>query len=151
MLTIEHETSPAIAAQVARTKRFLAGPILGDSGLNAVIVDDPRGPYHPQQAANCGAVMRFTWCGPVATGYYTAGYPPNQLFDEYPHRAFLPVGTNMNLKLIDIKLVSGSSWELEEDVAAIVRTQPDITICFPSGCCYRSIVTGKFPYHNWPN
>lgn len=182
MPTIEHETSPAIAAEVARTKRFLAGPILGDSGMNVTIVGHLAGPYHPEQAANCGAVMRFAWTGPVSQGRFPAGYPPNQLFDEHPHRALVPVGTNINLKLIEIELVDGASWEdavvetafslanlpswllskravcrqeaaerIEEEMAAIVGTQPNIAICFPSDCIYRSIVMKTYPNHNWPN
>lgn len=111
MPTIEHETSPSIAAEVARTKRFLAGPILGDSGMNAFIVGHQAGPYHPEQAENRGAIMRFSWTGPVTQGYFAKGYPPNQLFDQHPHRAFVPVGTNIDLRLFDIKLVGGASWE----------------------------------------
>ena len=111
MCIIEHETSPSIAAKVARTKRFLAGPILGDSGMNAVIVGHPAGPYQPEQAAKRGAMMRFSWTGAVSQGSHPSGYPPNQLFDQHPHRAFLPVGPNNNLKLIEIELVDGASWE----------------------------------------
>lgn len=182
MPTIEHETSPTIAAEVARVKRFLAGPIMGDSGMNAIIVGHVAGPYYPEQAANRGAVMRFAWTGPVTQGSFLNGYPPNQLFDEHPHRAFLPVGTNINLKLIEIVLVGGGSWEdavvepsfslanlpswlsskragwrqaaagrLEEEMAAIVATQPNITVCFPSDCIYRSTVMKTYPNHNWPN
>ncbi|MBD8051104.1 hypothetical protein [Limnohabitans radicicola] len=162
MPTIEHETSPAIAAEVARVKRFLAGPIKGDSGMNAFIVGHVAGPYCPDQAANCGAVMRFEWTGPVIQGSIFNGYSPNQLFDEHPHRAFIPAGTNSNLKLIEIVLVRGCSWEdaivdpsfslanlcswlsskragwrqavaerLEEEMAAIVATQPNISVCVP--------------------
>lgn len=182
MLTIEHETSPAIAAKVARTQRFLAGPIMGDSGLNAFIVGHGAGPYHPEQASNCGAVMRFAWTGPVTQGSFVNGYPPNQLYDEHPHRAFLPVGTNRSLKLIEIVLVGGGTWEdavvepsfslanlptwlnskrtgwrhsvagrIEEEMAEIVTTQPNITICFPPNCIYRSTVMKSYPNHNWPN
>lgn len=182
MPIIEHETSPAIAADVARTKRFLAGPILGDSGMNAIMLGHVAGPYHPDQAIKPGAVMRFAWSGPVTKGSFPGGYPPNQLIDEHPHRAFLPVGTNVNLKLIEIVLVGGGSWEdavveptfswatlpswlaskregwrqavagrLEQELAAIVATQPNITICFPSDCIYRSTVMKTYPNHNWPN
>ncbi len=111
MTVIEHETSPAIAVEVARTTRFLAGPVLGDSGLNAFIVGHKAGPYHPEQPAKHGAVMRFEWTGPNGQGYFPTGYPPNRLFDQHPHRAFVPVGTNRGLRLIEIELVGGGSWE----------------------------------------
>lgn len=181
MPIIEHETSPAIAATVARTKRFLAGPLLSDSGMNAVIVNHPAGPYLPGQAAACGAMMRFEWTGIVSQGSFSGGYPPNQLFDQHAHRAFLPVGTNLNLKLIDIYFVNGASWQdavvqpsfsltnlcswlsskfpgwlqaeamkLQDEMVGIVANQPNITICFPPHCIYRSNLMQAYPNHNWP-
>lgn len=111
MCIIEHETCPAIAVKVARTMRFRAGTILGDSGMNAVIVGHQAGPYLADQAAYRGAMMRFEWTGPISQGSFNFGYPPNVLIDQHPHRAILPVGTNINLKLIEIELVNDASWE----------------------------------------
>ena len=109
---IEHETSPAYAADVAIKGRFLAGPILGDSGMNAVIVNHPAGPYFPGQAVQRGAVLRFDWTGPIVpAANKILGYPPNELQDEHPHRALVPVGTNQYLHLVDIRLIRRASWE----------------------------------------
>lgn len=111
MPIIEHETSPAIAVRIARCGKFCAGPILGDSGMNALIVDHAAGPYASDQAAERGALMRFDWSGPVGSGTHVLGYPPNELQDQHPHRALVPVGTNRFLRLVGIRLTRGSSWK----------------------------------------
>lgn len=111
MTVIEHETSPEIATEIARTGRFFAGPILGDSGMNARIVNYNAGQYNPDQAENRGALMSFDWGGPIGSNIHISGFPPDELQDHFPHRALVPVGTTKHLRLVGIKLINGASWE----------------------------------------
>lgn len=121
MTIIEHETSPAVAVRIAKSGLALGGPIMGDGGLNCVAVNHPAGPPHPGQALGRGAVMRFDWTGPSTNVSPSNGiYQPNLLYDEHPHRAMVPIGTNQHLRLIGITLVGGASW-------ADVIQQPQLT------------------------
>ena len=110
-LTLRHETAPAIALNVARTKRFSAGSILGDSGLNVEIVGHPMGPYHPDQAEHTGAHLILEWSGPIRRSFEPHGYPPDIFFDQHPHRVFVPVGTTCHLRLTGVELDAGTSWQ----------------------------------------
>lgn len=109
-IPLEHETSMAIAITIARTKVAFAGPILGDSGLNVIPVGLHHKPYISNQAQSRGALMTFTWGGPIDTGSGAGGYPPDRLQDEHAHRAVVPVGTTKHLKLQSIALIGEASW-----------------------------------------
>lgn len=111
VLKIEHETSPAIALAVLRSRRFLAGPILSDSGLNVIFDDQENIGCHSGQAVCTGALMTFNWTGPVSKIYCSSGYPPNVLYDQRPHRGFVPVGTTNFLTLVNIELIGEASWQ----------------------------------------
>ena len=63
---LQHETDTTTALEIMRTRRFIAGPILGDAGLNACIVGHHRGKYHADQAGRRGAILEFEWSGPVS-------------------------------------------------------------------------------------
>lgn len=106
-MRIEHETSPGIALLIMRDGLFRGGPIMGDAGLNAV----PLGGlgYFSEQAENTGAIMEFSWHGPIER---ETPYPPrvDTLYDQKPHRVFIPVGTTRNLFLDRIRLRDGYSW-----------------------------------------
>jgi len=107
-MLIEHETAPSIALKIMESGLFRGGPILGDAGLNAV---PPGGVgYFADQAEWNGAIMTFEWSGPCA------GRCPEEpladiLYDEKPHRLFIPVGTKNYLLLKDISLMRGYSWD----------------------------------------
>ena len=109
-LILQHETNPACALNILRTRRFVAGPILGDAGLNAFIVGHPRGKYREEQAERRGAILEFEWSGPVSTQDY--GVYPNLdvCYDQHPHRAFIFVGTSQHLRLVGLKLKSKDGW-----------------------------------------
>lgn len=109
-VTLHHETAPAIALSVARSKRCLAGPILSDSGLNVEIVGHAKGPFHQGQAECRGARLTFEWDGPIAAAHEAHGYPPDVLYDHHPHRGFVPVGTSKHLHLCGVTLMKGRSW-----------------------------------------
>lgn len=114
-MLIEHETCPEIALRVMTSQVFRGGPILNDAGLNAVPLDGDG--YFTEQASDTGAILVFKWNGPVrqvkTRGYEEefVKYKANVLYDEKPHRLFIPVGTDCNLQLIDISLRKGRSWE----------------------------------------
>ena len=50
---LQHETDTTTALEIMRTRRFIAGPILGDAGLNACIVGHHRGKYHADRTSRC--------------------------------------------------------------------------------------------------
>lgn len=109
-LLLQHETHPAIALKVLRTRRFVAGPILGDAGLNAFIVVHPRGNYRGEQAAQRGAILEFEWSGPVSAEDYGVYPDLDVCYDQHPHRAFVFVGTTQHLRLVGLKLKSSDGW-----------------------------------------
>ena len=120
-LILQHETHPATALAILRSRRFIAGPILGDAGLNAYIVGHPRGNYHPDQAERRGAILEFEWSGPVSAEEYSA-YPDRDVcYDQHPHRAFVFVGNTQHLRLVGLKLKSQVQW------ADYVR-RPELTL-----------------------
>lgn len=96
-LILQHETNPACALNILRTRRFVAGPILGDAGLNAFIVGHPRGKYREEQAERRGAILEFEWSGPVST----------QDYGVYPN---LDVCYDQHLRLVGLKLKSKDGW-----------------------------------------
>jgi hypothetical protein len=51
--------------------------------------------------------MIFEWTGSKQKGL---GFVPNIAYDDRPHRYFIPVGTNQDLNLTDLKLESGHFW-----------------------------------------
>ena len=116
-----HETHPAIALRILRSRRIVAGPIVGDAGLNAFIVGHPAGDYNPDQAVRRGAILEFEWDGPVSTEKYS-GYPDrNVCYDQHPHRAFVFVGTTQHLRLVGLSLEVADGW------ASYVR-RPELTL-----------------------
>ncbi len=115
-IILHHETSPRIAVQIARTRCCKAGPILGDSGLNVIIPTNANGGYYAGQAQNRGAILIFNWNGPVSRAHFADGYPVDTLYDQHPHRGFVPVGTTNHLKLVGIQLNKGVTWEMAVDV-----------------------------------
>lgn len=109
-MRIYHQTAPEVALAIAFTGQFWAGPILGDSGLNAILINDPRGKFHYNIADSTGATIAFDWNGPVLFDKISGDYQPEHLYDEFPFRAFIPVGTSKNLKLSTIELSSSQTW-----------------------------------------
>lgn len=107
-MLIEHETAPSIALKVLQTGIFRGGPILGDAGLNAVSLGGIG--YWVDQARWHGAIMTFEWQGPLA-GKSPLQPAPNTLYDDKPHRVFIPVGTTEFLTLKDIRLMPDFTWE----------------------------------------
>jgi hypothetical protein len=107
-MLIEHETAPSIAWKVFKTGVFRGGPIMGDAGLNAV----PQGGigYWSDQAEWPGAIMTFEWTGPCA-GAKPLKPAVDALYDDKPHRVFVPVGTTNYLVLKEIKLKPGFTWD----------------------------------------
>jgi len=59
-----------------------------------------------------GAKLIFEWSGPSDSRCLADGYPPDILYDQFPHRAFVPVGTRSHLYLIGLELLDGFSWEI---------------------------------------
>lgn len=109
VVLLHHETSPSIALAIARSRKCLAGPILGDSGINVEIVGHPK-QFLRGQAAHNGARLIFEWDGPVEHKNPPLGYKPDHLYDEHPHRGIVPVGTTKHLHLVGIDLINDSSW-----------------------------------------
>lgn len=109
-LILQHETDPACALSILRSCRFVAGPILGDAGLNAFIVGHPRGNYRAEQAARRGAILEFEWSGPVSTQDFGLYANQDVCYDQHPHRAFVFVGSSQHLRLVGLKLKSQDGW-----------------------------------------
>lgn len=109
-LILQHETHPSSALNILRTRRFIAGPILGDAGLNAFIVGHPRGNYRGEQAERRGAILEFEWSGPVSTQDYGVYPDLDVCYDQHPHRAFVFVGTTQHLRLVGLKVKSENGW-----------------------------------------
>lgn len=108
MVKMFHVTSPSIAIRVARTQRFVGGPIDADDGLNAYIDDHCGGPYFKSEISNTGAILEFEWTGPQErAGNFHA---PNILHDQHPHRAFVAAGTKDHLYLTGIRLADEQDW-----------------------------------------
>ena len=127
---LHHETSPRIALQIARTRCIRAGPILGDSGLNVIIPTHANGEYFDGQAQNRGAILIFHWNGPVSRAHFADGYPVDTLYDQHPHRGFVPVGTTNHLKLHGIQLNEGFNWEMAVELPEFRTKGSKITWAF---------------------
>ena len=105
-IKLTHETTPYVARSIIETGEFVAGPILGDGGMNACI-DGVS--YNPDQAERAGAFLDFEWSGPIESGA-RGKHEPNVLYDERPHRAFVFVCTNRHLRLTGVRFREGHSW-----------------------------------------
>lgn len=110
-LRLLHETSPSVALKVARSGQFMAGPILGDAGLNAVMANHPKGNFNPGQAENRGATLEFEWSGPITMDNYKSRPEIDYLYDQHPHRLFLFLGSRKHLQLVGVNLKQGYGWE----------------------------------------
>ncbi|MBN3761328.1 hypothetical protein [Burkholderia sp. Ac-20365] len=108
-LVLIHETSPDIALSILRGRKFIAGPILGDAGINCYIegVDS----YHPDQAASKGAFLTFEWSGPVEASRSISRHEPEVLYDERPHRAFVFTCTKKHLRVTGLSFREGHSFD----------------------------------------
>lgn len=121
-LVVTHETSPRIAVDVVRNRRFVGGPISGDAGLNCFIEGVE---YNPDQASNSGAFITFEWVGErqEVGKFEDPAYKPNVLYDQRPHRAFIPVGTTDHLRLIDLTFAEDSAWSKLVNAPALPNSQ----------------------------
>lgn len=173
-MILQHETDPATALVILRTRRFMAGPILGDAGLNACIVNHRSGRYAPDQAERRGAILEFEWSGPVSTKPYSLIPDRNVCYDQHPHRAFIFVGTTQHLRLIgltakegwtdfvqrpEFSLTSLGAWCLSRRAgwakrqAELIATEvkhalvrrPHVQIVLPSTAPYLSLVRQHYP------
>ena len=109
-LRIYHETSPWIAIHIARTQQFMGGAISGDAGLNCYIEGSLPDLNIFSQAEQKGALMTFEWSGPVSTEPYGVFGEPDTLYDQRPHRGFIPVDSTKHLKLVGIELLRGGMF-----------------------------------------
>ena len=152
----------------------MAGPILGDAGLNACIVNHRGGQYAPDQAERRGAILEFEWSGPVSTKPYSLIPDRNVCYDQHPHRAFIFVGTTQHLRLIgltakggwsdfvqrpDLSLTTLGEWCLSRRVgwvkgqADLIATEikqtlarkPHVRIVLPPTAPYLSLIRQRFP------
>ncbi|MBW5286534.1 hypothetical protein [Burkholderia gladioli] len=105
-IKLTHETTPYVARAIIESGEFVAGPILGDGGMNACIEGVS---YHPDQAELAGAFLDFEWTGPIESGA-RGEHEPNILYDERPHRAFVFVCTSNYLHLTGVRFRAGLSW-----------------------------------------
>ncbi|WP_215845070.1 hypothetical protein [Candidatus Pantoea bituminis] len=123
-LRLKHITSPWTALDIIRTLSIIAGPSLSDSGLNVFIENHPGGPYMSNILNQSGAKLIFEWSGPSKRSTLADGYPPDILYDQFPHRAFIPVGTRSHLYLIGLELMDGVSWEVAVSKPKFKLTRP---------------------------
>ncbi|MDR8032280.1 hypothetical protein [Burkholderia cenocepacia] len=106
-IKLTHETAPYIARSIVESGSFIAGPILGDAGMNAYI---DSGFYNRDQAERTGAFVEFEWTGPVAAAPARGVHEPDVLYDEQPHRAFIFVCTCKYLRVTGVRFRPGLSW-----------------------------------------
>lgn len=173
-MILQHETDPATALEILRTRRFIAGPILGDAGLNACIVNHQRGDYYPNQAERRGAILDFEWSGPVSTEVYSSMPDRNVCYDQHPHRAFIFAGTTRHLRLVGLApkdqwtdfvqhpeltlsnlwawcLSRRKMWAKEQadaiiaEIKQVVALKPVVRIVLPNSAPYLSLVHQRFP------
>ncbi len=171
---LRHETDPTTALEIMRTRRFIAGPILGDAGLNACFINHPDGAYHPNQAERRGAILEFEWSGPVSSENYVSYPDRNVCYDQHPHRAFIFVGTTQHLRLVGLKPKEGwisfvqrpdfslsaigtwcrsrrAGWMTKQagliaaEVNSTLADKPPVTIVLPSSAPYLQLVRQRFP------
>ena len=109
-LRIYHETSPWIAIHIARTQQFMGGAISGDAGLNCYIEGSLPDLGTHSQAEQRGALITFEWSGPVSTERYGIFGEPDTLYDQRPHRGFIPIDSTRHLTLVDIELLYGGTF-----------------------------------------
>lgn len=105
MIKFFHITSLEAAISILRSGTF--HPVQGmqsDAGLNGFECDRPR--WTNQYFGGEGAALHLEWSGPVQVG---DGYTPNILFDQMPHRLFVPAGTDKHLHLTGLA-VEPEAW-----------------------------------------
>jgi hypothetical protein len=95
MVTFMHITSLESALSILRSGQF--HPVWGtpaDAGLNGLQLG--RVGWNEQYFTGTGVRLFFQWSGPVEIG---PGSTPNVLFDQMPHRVFVPIETREHLRL----------------------------------------------------
>ncbi len=171
---LQHETDTTTALEIMRTRRFIAGPILGDAGLNACIVGHHRGKYHADQAERPGAILESECSGPVSAEPYSFLPERNVCYDQYPHRAFIFVGTTQHLRLVgptplngwsdcvllpDLTLRTIGPWclsqmgawtkrqacKIADEVKQTLAQKPPVQIVLPRTAPYLPLVRERFP------
>jgi len=106
MIKFKHITSLESALSIMRSERYR--PVRGtasDAGLNGLQLG--RIGWDKQYFTGTGARLYFEWSGPVEFG---PGSAPNVLFDQMPHRVFVPTGTDRHLRLTGFK-AAPEAWE----------------------------------------
>ncbi|MAN76217.1 MAG: hypothetical protein CML24_03205 [Rhizobiales bacterium] len=106
MIEFMHITSLESALSILRSGRF--HPVRGtqaDAGLNGLQLG--RVGWNEQYFTGIGVRLFFQWSGPVEIG---PGTTPNVLFDQMPHRVFVPAGTDQDLRLTGFK-AAATTWE----------------------------------------
>jgi hypothetical protein len=100
-MLLAHETSLDAALAILRTGRFIAGPILGDAGLNCVPYTPGKTSLPIEKGERSGVTLLFEWSG--SPPHVSGGYVrlPNNLYAD-AGRFFVPVRTNQHLTLVDL-------------------------------------------------
>ncbi|WP_437889547.1 hypothetical protein [Phytobacter sp. V91] len=104
--------------------------------MNVEILNHPKGPYWQGQARGAGARLIFEWTGPIKNSLEPYGYPPDILYDQHPHRGFIPVGSQSHLYLVGLELTDGASWQT-------VIPKPEFKLTRPNG--WKSWLLSKHP------
>ena len=138
MKKIEHETSPEIAWKILCSGVFLCSQNPGDEGLNAVGFGGSGYFDTLTQARETGALLELEWSGPELPGRPEAPVI-DTLYNEKPHRIFIPVGTTRHLMLTNIRLRTNRTW----DEAVTKPTFPHLVVMQP--CSLHSWVQSLAP------
>lgn len=149
MIKFMHITSLDSALSILRSKSF--HPVRGtlaDAGLNGL--QSGRIGWNEQYFTGIGVRLFFEWSGRVAIG---PGSAPNILFDQMPHRVFVPAGTDKYLRLTGFT-AAPATWQqrqfdipwycfgpanrararlramvqLQAEIDSIVETRPSISV-----------------------
>ncbi|WP_202742129.1 hypothetical protein [Acinetobacter calcoaceticus] len=115
-----HQTDPAIAVYLIRTKKFISCPIESDHGLNGYI---DVSQLSNTKLEGVGAELVLQWTGPVedvnADEIYFSEMKKNVLYSQFIQtetynpqkrwREFIPAPMQENLlKIVNIRFVSGN-------------------------------------------
>lgn len=106
MIKFIHITSLQSALSIMRTGKFR--PVKGtdsDAGLNGLQLG--RLGWDEQSFTGSGAGLLFEWTGPVEIG---TGSSPDNLYDQMPHRIFIPGGTQRHLRLTGF-IAAPQTWD----------------------------------------
>ncbi|RDE07567.1 hypothetical protein [Pelagibacterium lacus] len=106
MIEFMHITSLDSALSILRSGHF--HPVRGtlaDAGLNGL--QSGRIGWNEQYFTGIGVRLFFEWSGPVEIG---PGSAPNVLFDQMPHRVFVPAGTEQYLRLTGFR-AAALTWQ----------------------------------------